>query len=201
MIRPRVARTWRGVAAASVATFAASVSHSAADGHPAPILGLLLACAFAVPVCVALAGKRLSWWRLSVAVAVSQLAFHGLLTVGVGEPTGTRFVPAAGMAGHAEHLMAIASSSAPMTGMDPTSGWMWVAHGFAALITILAIGHGEKALRALLNLNGWTLLVRILDWRPTPVPRVVPVGAAQVFAVHELFRSSAVRRRGPPATA
>lgn len=77
-------RLLRGWAAAVVATLLGAGSHtlagSTAPGHdagPAPVVWILT-LALAAPLCTALAGRVLSWWRLSLAVGSSQLLFHWL---------------------------------------------------------------------------------------------------------------------------
>jgi hypothetical protein len=201
VLRSRAARAWRGASAAAVATFAAAVSHSAADGHPAPLLGVVIALALALPVCVLLAGKRLSWLRLALAVGVSQFAFHALLLIGVGEATGAVYAPMPGMAGHAGHIVQLAASTASMPAMEPHGAGMWMAHGIAAITTILAIGRGELAVRALLQLTGWRRALRLLHWRPAPAPRRVPLADVRTRAALPAPVLSAVRRRGPPLAA
>ncbi len=90
----RAVRAGRGVAAAAFATFAASVSHALADGTPPPAVGVLLALTIAVPLCVALTGRRFSWLRLALAVAGSQFVFHALLQVGIASDAAMPFSPA-----------------------------------------------------------------------------------------------------------
>lgn len=197
----RAGRTVRGLIAALVATFVASVSHSTADGAPAPLIGMVLALLFAAPVCIALAGRRLSWIRLSIAVGLSQIAFHGLLLVGVGSGSGT-VAPALGAHAHGAELANALGSTAVDPGhalhLQPA---MWVAHAIAAVLTVLALGRGEQALRALLDLTGWTLVARLLVAAPVPAHRPVPAPHALVPALRSLFSLTVVSRRGPPLAA
>jgi len=196
----RGARAGRGLLAAAVATFAASVSHSVADGEPAPWLGILLALTLSTPVCVALARRRFSWVRLSLAIGASQFAFHGLLLVGVGMDGAAAALPG----GHAHGAAAIApvlADAAPAVAPSHTDPGMWIAHAIAAAVTILAFGLGERALRALLALSGWSLAARLVTWRPAPVAPRLPAPVGRVFAAHRFELSSVVRRRGPPLAA
>lgn len=207
MLGSRRARAWRGLAAAGVATFVAAVSHSAADGHVAPWLGIALAFAVAAPTCVILAGIRLSWMRLSVAVAISQVAFHALMLVGVGENLGgegaaSRLSDMASMPGMAGHPSTVALVESPVAAaVGHTDGWMWVAHACAAVVTVVALGFGERAVRALLRIAGWDLLLRLLAWRPAAVAERLPAIAVRRDAVPAAFIASVVRRRGPPLAA
>jgi hypothetical protein len=200
MRRDRAGRAWRGLLAAAFATFVASFSHALADGSPAPLLGVLLAFAIAAPVCVLLAGRRFSWVRLSIAVAASQFAFHGLLLVGVGIDTGAGFVPAAGT--HAHGVAAVAATGASPAAVHGHADLaMWLAHAGAALVTILAFGWGERAFRMLLDLAGWRIAARFADWRPTPVAVRLPAPVERAFAPHPVRLLSPVWRRGPPIAA
>lgn len=195
----RAGRTVRGLIAALVATFVASVSHSTADGSPAPLIGIVLALLFAAPVCIALAGRRLSWIRLSLAVGLSQFAFHGLLLIGVGSGTGT---PA--LAGHlhgTELAGALGTTTVDAGHALHLQPAMWIAHMIAAILTVLALGRGEQALRALLALSGWSFVARLLTALPAPVHPVPSAPRAAVPVLRSLFSLTAVSWRGPPRTA
>jgi hypothetical protein len=198
----RAGRAWRGIAAAVFAVFAASVSHSAAAGDPAPVLGIVLALTVALPVCVLLAGRRLSWVRLGLAVAVSQFVFHALLQVGVGyvgrvAPGGSA-MPGMPAASHLHDVM-----PAMLPALDEhrmTSPAMWIGHAIAAALTIAALGAGERALRALLELVGWSFAARAVEGIAAPQVRRIPVLARRA-AVSSLSVLSVAPRRGPPVTA
>ena len=162
----RAGRTYRGLIAALVATFVASVSHSVADGEPAAMIGIVLALVFAAPVCIALAGRTLSWLRLSIAVAASQFAFHGLLLVGVGSGSGSHPL---GTHLHGADLAGALGTTALHAGAghpDHAQPAMWIAHAIAAVLTVLALGRGERAIRALLELTGWNLVAVLLTGEP-----------------------------------
>lgn len=197
----RAGRTVRGLIAALVATFVASVSHSTADGALAPAIGMVLALLFAAPVCIALAGRRLSWIRLSVAVVLSQFVFHGLLLIGVGSGSGSATT---GLGGHL-HGAGLAAALGTTTvdaghalHLQPA---MWVAHAIAAVLTVLALGRGEQTLRALVALTGWALIARLLTAAPAPVHRIPSAPRAALAVLRSLFALTAVTRRGPPLAA
>ncbi len=204
MFGSRAARGVRGIAAAAVATLAAALSHSAADARPAPMLGVLLAMTVAVPLCVALAGRRMSWTRLGLAVGVSQFVFHGLLLIGITDHA----VSPDAAPGMAPHLVGGAMAMAPLpagTAMPPAMHAdlaMWLAHAGAAVVAVLAIGHGERALAAMVRLVRSVLLPRLLQQRSAapvcrravPVPALVRIGSPAAVLC-------AMRRRGPPLAA
>lgn len=194
----RAARAWRGILAAVFATFVAALSHSAAAGHAAPILGVVLALTVALPVCVLLAGRRLSWFRLSLAVAVSQFVFHALLQVGVGYVGRVASDSPAVMHLHDAMPTMIPALDAHVMATPA----MWVAHAFAAVLTIAAFGAGERALRALLDLLGWSLVARLVEWRPRAQAHRILVGRPRGVDVRpSLPVLSVAPRRGPPLAA
>ena len=197
----RAGRTVRGLIAALVATFVASVSHSTADGTPAPLIGMVLALLFAAPVCIALAGRTMSWIRLSLAVGLSQFAFHGLLLIGVGSGSGS---VTAGLGGHlhgAELAGALGSTAVGPGHALHLQPAMWIAHAIAAVLTVLALGRGEQTLRALLELTGWTLVARLLTSPPMPAHRVPAAPSALAPVLRSGFVLTVVSRRGPPRAA
>ncbi|MBS1908176.1 MAG: hypothetical protein JST33_16795 [Actinobacteria bacterium] len=199
MLGTRAGRTVRGLIAALVATFVAAVSHSTADGVPAPLIGMVLALLFAAPVCIALAGRTLSWIRLSLAVGLSQIAFHGLLLIGVGSGSGSA-VPGGHLHG-AELAGALGTTSVDAGHVLHLQPAMWVAHAIAAVLTVLALGRGEQALRALLELAGWNLVARLLTAPPAPVHRTPARPRDTVPVLRSRFVLTVVSRRGPPLAA
>ncbi|MFI8631391.1 hypothetical protein ACIGEP_02190 [Microbacterium sp. NPDC077663] len=193
-MRPsRLSRVVRGAVAASVATWAALLSHVAAGGQMPGWLGITVPLVLSIAVCTALAGRRLSLLRLALAVTASQVLFHTLFVLGAVTPSG---------ATHAHHLLPMTSAAAPTAAMhaDPL---MWVMHGVAAVLTVAVLHRGEHAARRLLavaaGLARWArrrILAAVLALgaadRPTlpAAPDVVPA-----------LRSVALRvpaRRGPP---
>lgn len=189
--------------------FVAVLSHSIADGRPAPLLGILLTLVFAVPLCVALAGRELSWIRLSLAVGLSQFVFHGLLLIGITDPTvlpgaadaATAAVQAA-QGAHAAHtaqaLLPGIASVGPAAHAAHAGAGMWIAHLIGAAVTVAALGAGEQTLRALLDLFGWDRLLRVLNWVPSPQRAAVRIAAAWRFTAPKLVVLTEMRLRGPP---
>ena len=91
----RWARLSRGMLASGVAIFVAALFHVAGGGAAPGPLALGLSMAFATLASVALTARRLSLWRLVIAVGLSQFLFHVLFSLGGG---GVRFTAPGGMA-------------------------------------------------------------------------------------------------------
>lgn len=72
----------RGSAAAALATAVALCSHVLAGGAVPHLLGVVVPFALAVPACTLLAQWRPALPRLGSSVAVSQLLFHTLFSLG-----------------------------------------------------------------------------------------------------------------------
>ena len=193
----RATRVLRGAVAAGFAVFVAAFSHVAVGGTAPGVVGLALGFAFAVLVCVALAGRSLSVLRLSIAVGLSQLVFH--LIFSLGAPTDVTAV----MSGHHSSMVTFTSSStmggAVMQGCD----WMWAGHAVAAILTVFALTRGERVIRGLFQ----TARIRLR--------RLVALPFSEPLAPHSLSRNGFVpepdqasdlvvllgsmRHRGPPA--
>ncbi len=196
----RWARFARGWIAAIVSLFVASCSHALAGGALPATAGLALCLAFSGAVCVLLAGKTLSLTRLTIAISVSQLLYHGLFSLLADAPAATSPLVGAGMH-HGGDPMVLRLGSAtsavpPMTADAP----MWAGHALGAVITIAALSFGERAFWAIARLVR-LCISRILD-SVLPVETPMParprqanhaVGAragSLVFSIH--------RHRGPP---
>lgn len=201
----RGARTTRGLIAAAVATLLAGLSHTIGGGVVPVGVGALLAFAFAALVCIALAGRRLALWRLSLSVVLSQLAFHGLFAVTGGSSVAPASV-AESAGSHHDATAMIMHRLSPMDaamGAGHDGGGMTVAHLGAALLTIIALQRGELAVRAILQ-----AAVRVITALIGAVPRFTPPTLARLRAraVVTLPRDlevvlSSMRHRGPPRAA
>ncbi|MBN9176421.1 MAG: hypothetical protein J0I43_03510 [Microbacterium sp.] len=195
---PRVAR---GVVVASVATFAALLSHVVAGGDIPGWVGIAAPWMLAVMVSTLLAGRGLSRLRLAVSVIVSQLLFHTLFVMGAVSTSASGSVTA----GHQHHTgMPVIPSSGDSTVAalcaDPA---MWVGHGIAAAVTIAVLYQGERTLRALLalghRLRAWARRVVTCDVIPAlPVTRPAGIADAPGWIVRPAARLSLHRHRGPP---
>lgn len=195
----RWARFTRGLLAAVFSTLIAAVSHTLAGGSSPSSVSLALALAFAAIACLALTGKTLSLSRLAAAVMVSQGAFHALFsTIGTAHPLSM----SAGSGAHVHGASALLVGTSTTAPMHHTDGWMWVGHGIAAALTIVALRYGEAAF--------WRLAeVAVLSVR-TAFARV-PVAVAPLAAPHRrailgrffvprvtMFLRLSLGLRGPP---
>lgn len=197
MLQPRHVRAVRGVATAIVATFVALVSHVTGGGAMPGALGVVVPAVLAVFVSVLLAGRRLSMWRMSLSVMVSQVLFHLLFVLGT--PT-TPLEQSSGHHGHGAIDMSVVSSSSmtshAMHG-DPT---MWFHHAAAAAVTIMLIARGERILAGLAAF-GWFVLRRFIptSWLPVALARDPARVVRSTPHVRTLSqRSAPALLRGPP---
>jgi hypothetical protein len=196
------------------ATLFAAASHAIGGGEVAP-LALLVTVVLALPLCVALAGRLGSLWRLSLAVAASQFLYHwcfsalgssvpGSSALGSSAP-GSSALGAVPAGPHAAHLgglipmprLATAAGAAEAFGAAEAA--MWGAHAIAAVLTIALLHRGERAALGLARLIGRALPLALP--RAVAVPEratVRPVSAPSRFGAR-LTALSAISHRGPPA--
>lgn len=188
-------RAVRGVSAAVLATFVATVSHSVAAGGLPALLNVVLALSLAAPLCIALVGRTASWWRLTAAIVASQALFHSLLALDL-----SGGIAAPGHHGEAVALAEVAASGHAHAHTGTESPWMWVAHAFAAAVTIVALGSGERAFRVVAGLVSDTFraLAPVAPPRPRVAPRVRPEAPLLTVRMTVL---SVMRHRGPPLAA
>jgi hypothetical protein len=196
----RWARVARGLTAASFAVFVTAFAHVAGGGQLPSFAGFALAFAFAALVCIALAGHRISRVRVAASVILSQGALHLLfLLTGGGHDATT--IPAMNM------QMPGASTSIQLAATSATvsmyaSGWMWLAHGAAALLTIVALLWSEKAFWGVYETSRLALARSLRVARLRPSPR--SIAAPRIFVLSPYRRSAGfllagLRHRGPPS--
>lgn len=201
----RGARVARGFAAAGAATLVAALFHMVGGGQAPSALALTLSLVFSTLVSIALVGKRVAAWRLTLAVLVSQFLFHALFTL---SPSATfSGMPADGHLHAGMHLTMNPGtpSSAGMT-MPATlvgdSPWMWLAHAAAVVLTVAVLLQGERALLAVARFAFFVLrrlVDRVAAVQAEPVARVLSVVAAVPSALRRLDTVlDGMRRRGPP---
>jgi hypothetical protein len=201
----RAERFARGWLTAGASTLVAAFSHVAGGGMQPGVLGVVLALAVAVPVSIALAGVHLSTVRLAVAVALSQVAFHLLFSLGAEGGGG-----ASATGGHHSALVISTAADGSVSGavagaMVMGGPTMWLAHALAAVVTIVALRRGEGAAWALVRLAVRGLTVaRLLTagHRPEgPVVRRPPTPAGVRPRPPGQRHLTARPRRGPPCPA
>jgi hypothetical protein len=188
-------RTARGIAAACFAVFVAALFHDAAGGGLPSPLAVALALAFAAPLCIALAGRRITLWRQAASVAVSQLLLHLLFGLG-GDSTGTTLNAPVG---HLHAGMQIGITGGHAVAMRDDTAPMLLAHVAAAIVTVAALRHGERTIAALANFT--VLLVTAiakLDVSPVPVAVRMPVQTRPLTLRAPALVLGSLRHRGPP---
>lgn len=199
----RGARLTRGMLASGTAILVAALFHAAGGGAAPGPVPLALSMAFATLASVALTGRRLSLWRLVLAVALSQFLFHALFSLG---DSNARFTTEGGMAHlHAGSHLTMTLGTMPAAHGSDLSPSMWATHATAVLVTVVALRFGEQAFWGLSR----TARVRLGHAADRLVVVPVPVlGAAPAPATAEPARLrdlglplARLRHRGPPALA
>ena len=201
----RAQRLARGWIVGLVATTAAAVSHSLAGGYRPGALSFGTALIFAGMLGTLVISRRPSLPRLTVAVGVSQFAFHLLFsTLGSGGGSAAR-ITGSGMPGMTMTDAPTIAAPVAMVGHDHLADpGMWIAHAIAAALTILFLRRAEGAV--------WTMLTRLGRIVATLLTRVlVPAACGEVPHLPtrpNLSRRPAERvlvasasRRGPPLPA
>jgi hypothetical protein len=199
----RGARLLRGTLASGTAILVAALFHVAGGGAAPGAVPLALSMAFATLASVALTARRLSLWRLTLAVALSQFLFHALFSLG---DSTARFSPESGM----EHLhtgshLTMTLGAVPAGHASEQSPSMWATHATAVLVTVVALRFGEQAFWGLFR----TARVRVeraadrLVAVPVPVAAATPVPATPEPArLRDLgLPLVRLRHRGPPVFA
>ncbi|WP_382308846.1 hypothetical protein [Herbiconiux sp. UC225_62] len=199
----RGVRVARGLIAAGIAVFVAAFSHAAAGGEAPGPVGLALALALSAVVCVVVARRRLSFTSLTISVLISQFTLHILFGVGAGAGRGVVLTQTTHHGHVAMTTATDASIAAPHPGHD--SGWMWLGHALAAVVTIALLHRGERTVRDLLVLARTRLEI---VWSLTKIAFSEPLPArsqtrASGLPVVDLLRDLGVllgrdRHRGPP---
>jgi hypothetical protein len=195
MSSTRANRVLQGLVAAAFSTFVALLSHVAGGGSVPGVLGIVAPLVLSLPVCVALAGRRLALARLSGSVVASQLLFHSLFVLGAS--TGAVAASTGAHAGHSGHIAIATTGTAALAGAS-----MWGAHAFAAVVTIAALHRGDVLLSRFADIARFvaTVVLRVaLLVAPVRIAvvdaRIPDLVIAPRRAVHAV---GAVSRRGPP---
>lgn len=203
----RPARAMRGTLASAVAIFVAALFHVAGGGAAPGIVPVALSLAFATLASIALTSRRLSLWRLTVSVVLSQFLFHALFSLGDGT---ARFVGADGTSAlghlHTGAHLTMTGAAMPASHTDPASPSMWLTHATAVFVTVVALRFGERAfwgLFATARVGVLRFAELVAGAAPIPV-RVVAVVSAVAAAEPARLRDlglplARLRHRGPPA--
>lgn len=194
----RAVRTARGSVGATIATTFAATSHGLAGGG-ITALAVIATAVLALPLCVALAGRIASLWRLGLAVTASQLLYHWSFS-GLGEASALGASQAA-LGPHAKHLSSGMLSGLTAAPSPADAGLvMWLAHALAAVGTVALVHRGERAFLALSRV----LLSSILRL-PAPVALDLPTEASSgevrrspAITIARLCCAAAITHRGPP---
>jgi hypothetical protein len=211
-------RLARGGLVATLATAIALGGHLLGGGGPPALLGTLLAWGLSATLTSAVAGHRLSLWRLTLSVMVSQVLFHALFMIGglgvVGAaPTGHHHLVAGGLAttpaAHADHAAhALHGGSAGSLGtaghllLGSATPLMAAGHLLATILTVIAIHVGERMLFRALHLTDLIDTVRgdlagwLAPWSPRLVTAVVLRAVTAWARLLDRLRSL---RHAPPA--
>jgi hypothetical protein len=161
-------RLVRGGLVATLATAIALGGHLLGGGEAPALLGTLLAWGLSATLTSAVAGHRLSLWRLTVSVMVSQVLFHALFMIGglgvVGAPPtghhhlvdGELATTHAAHAGHAAHALHAGSAGSLGTAghllLGSATPLMAAGHLLATVLTVLAIHVCERMLARAVHL-------------------------------------------------
>lgn len=196
VVQSRQAAVVRGSAAASVAIFAALAGHVSAGGAMPGMLGILVPWLLSLMVCVLLAGRRLSLWRMSLSVLVSQFLFHELFVLGAITPQGPPLQ-------HVHGVQMTMPEGMFIPGAAMSDATMWLGHAIAAIATIAVLYRGERLVLALRDLARqsihWLrerLAVAIPSVRPNTFVRPTLRTAAETLRSVLLLR--VLRGRAPP---
>jgi hypothetical protein len=106
------------------------------------------------------------------------------------------------MAGMGGHLTVSSGTGDGMAAMLPDSPLMWMGHGAAAVVTILALRRGESALRRLLEKAGIRAIRLARSVTPPPAARPAPLVSVSPRVLADLgVLIGSMRHRGPPLAA
>lgn len=162
----------RGGIAAAFATSAAALSHVLSDGNaPHPLLALL-SLTISTLVCIALAGRVLSFKNLMATVVASEGLFHLLFSLFSGTQA-TMLDPSIAAVQYGRvHSGGFPFVSAYMA-MDHAghSSGMWLNHGTAAVLTIVFLRYDEASAVLLLD----TLHMRVTAITEPVAPIAAPL--------------------------
>jgi uncharacterized membrane protein (GlpM family) len=153
----------RGTVVASLSVVVAAFSHVAGGGAAPGALGVILASTFSVLACIAVGSRPASPLRTTISVGLSQIVFHLVFSLGAhlpGDATSTGSGDMLGMVmsgGRTPHLPDLSTPGA-LSAAATDDVRMWLGHALAAVVTILVLLHGERALLTVVRLGAARLL-------------------------------------------
>ncbi|WP_017793721.1 hypothetical protein [Leucobacter salsicius] len=191
----RGVRTARGAAISIAATLLAATSHALAGGQ-VTVFSVFATAVFALPLTMALVGRKPALWRLTIAVSVAQLVYHWCFAgLGLFSERGNLSAPAPL---HAMHLAQLESFVPDLATAATASAAMWLSHAAAAVLTIALLYRGEVAYRLLAQ-----IIRRVLPrlrFAVVAVPRPISIlPVIRVLASPQLAQLTPISHRGPPA--
>ncbi|APF40236.1 hypothetical protein [Neomicrococcus aestuarii] len=203
MAIPTAPRVVRGLTTALMATLVALIAHLAGGGDMPGVTGIAVPLLLSLPFSLALAGKKLSVVRTSLAVAISQILFHALFVLGTPIPASPSS-EASLIGSHAHHgtyAPALADSHISLLSAGET---MWAGHVLAGAITVAYLLGGDQLLRQLRSLPACLdcvtrrlLRLFLAVFAPVSTVPAVPTTDTHVSLASQTVLGS-VRRRGPP---
>ena len=202
----RAVRTARGAFAALATTLLAAASHGIADGVITP-LSVVATVLLALPLCVMLAGKVGSLWRLSLAVVPAQFVYHWSFA-GLGTATLSASDGGLVVSPHAAHLGMISASFPSITTLTSevaaagaAETLMWASHAVSAVATIALLHRGERAAIHLMQVLRNTMPVVLpLTVQVPSRPAIRTPYRAPAEPARQIFLS-VISHRGPPIAA
>lgn len=196
----RAVRATRGTAGAALAALFAAASHALAGGTITAV-AVVATAILSMPLCVALAGRVASLWRLTIAVTLSQFFYHWTFS-GLGVSSGVAPVVGVPNSPHAQHLAQLEAFAPAVVSAASADALMWTAHACAAAMTILVVHRGELAFLALVRLVQRALSATRLPRDHAPLtqrPRTPVRRSARTSQLREQLCSlCAISHRGPP---
>ncbi|WP_232331324.1 hypothetical protein [Agromyces laixinhei] len=194
----RATQLARGSATAVVALFLAAFSHGVAAGEAPGGVGLAMAGIVALGASVVFVGRRATPLRTSLAVIVSQGAFHVLFGVGAGAATGSFVV---GGNGHHEAVAFVGGGGAAPVGHAHADTAMLLGHALAAAATIVYLLAVERAAWRAVAAVARRFVLRLTAPVP-PLAQLLPdvrrAAAAPVPTLRSRLLFTALGSRGPP---
>lgn len=165
------------------------------------MLGVVGVWTLTLLVSTALAGRRLSLLRLSIAIAISQILFHTLFVFGAVGPGG---VIIDGHEHHQHHLALLEALPPGTLAALQADAAMWLWHALAAVVTTAILYRGERILQHMDALAAEAAeltrlaLVRVSSAPAWPlIPRILAPLRAAAHAPTAPHLSTH-RHRGPP---